>query len=207
MIDRPLALFIKPCINAIARRLIPLGLQADALTILGFLVGCSSALLIANSHFHWGLGLLLTSRLLDALDGAVARLTTPTDRGGFLDITLDFIFYASIPLAFAWENPGAHALAATTLLFGFMGTASSFLAYASMAAKRGQHATAGTDSYKAIHYLGGLTEGFETLLCFILMCLFPSHFALLAYGFSAMCWITTATRIYAGWKDFVPPIT
>ena len=31
------------------------------------------------------------------LDGSVARLTQPTDAGGFLDIALDFVFYATIP--------------------------------------------------------------------------------------------------------------
>jgi phosphatidylglycerophosphate synthase len=56
-----------------------------------------------------GLALLLASRLMDGLDGAVARLTAPTDRGAFLDITLDFLFYASIPLAFALADPAANA--------------------------------------------------------------------------------------------------
>jgi phosphatidylglycerophosphate synthase len=198
MIDRPLALFIKPCVDACSKRLIQYGLQADTLTAIGFSLGLASSGLIACGYFVSGLILLLISRAFDALDGAVARLTKPTDRGGFLDITLDFIFYASVPLAFAVANPAANALAAATLLFAFMGTAASFLAYASVAAKRG----AAPSPNKAIRFLGGLTEGFETLLCFALMCLFPQHFAMLAYGFSAMCLITSLTRIYAGWHDF-----
>ncbi len=197
MIDRPLANRIKPFVNAIARRLSQYGLQADSLTILGFLIGLASAVLIANSYFFSGLALILISRLFDALDGEVARLTQPTDRGGFLDITLDFIFYASVPLAFAIANPAANALAATALLFAFMGTASSFLAYASFAKKRGDAPSLS----KAITYLGGLAESFETLLCFALMCFMPEHFAALAYGFTALCGITTLTRLYAGWRD------
>jgi phosphatidylglycerophosphate synthase len=192
MIDRPLANLIKPCVDTIARRLKGYGLQADDLTWIGFFLGLASSGLIACGYFLSGLVLLLISRAFDALDGAVARLTTPTDRGGFLDITLDFIFYASVPLAFAIANPVANALAAATLLFAFMGTASSFLAYASMAAKRGDTPSPN----KAIVYLGGLTEAFETLLCFTLMCLMPQHFAWLAYGFALLCGITTATRIY-----------
>jgi phosphatidylglycerophosphate synthase len=198
MIDRPLVNIIKPYVNSCSRSLIRLGLQADTLTALGFIIGLVSAGLIAHHYFLAGLALLLVSRTFDALDGAVARFTKPTDRGGFLDITLDFIFYASIPLAFAFANPAANALAAATLLFAFMGTASSFLAYASFAAKRGDLASPS----KAIRYLGGLTEAFETLLCFALMCLLPGHFALLAYGFSAMCFVTTLTRIYQAWHDF-----
>lgn len=197
MIDSPLAACFKPCVNAISKRLIQYGLQADTLTILGFIFGLASAVLIANGYFLSGLALILISRLFDALDGEVARLTQPTDRGGFLDITLDFIFYASIPLAFAISNPTANALSAATLLFAFMGTSSSFLAYASMVAKRGE----APSPSKAIRYLGGLTEAFETLVCFALMCFMPQHFAVLAYGFAALCGITTLTRLYTGWRD------
>ena len=83
------------------------------------------------------LALLLVNRLADGLDGAVARQTRLTDLGGFLDIVLDFIVYAGMVFAFALADPAANALAAAFLLFAFMGTGSSFLAFAIMAAKRG----------------------------------------------------------------------
>lgn len=197
MIDRPLALILKPCVDGIAKSLVQLGLRADTLTLIGFAFGLISSGLIASGYFLSGLVLILISRAFDAFDGAVARLTTPTDRGGFLDITLDFIFYASIPLAFAIANPAVNSLAAATLLFAFIGTASSFLAYASLSAKRGELASPS----KAIRYLGGLTEAFETLACFALMCFMPHHFAILAYGFATLCGITTLTRLYRGWRD------
>lgn len=198
MLDTRLAAWSKPCIDGMARSLSGCGLRADHLTILGFALGLASSGLIASSHFLLGLCLLLVSRLLDALDGAVARLNAPTDRGGFLDITLDFIFYASVPLGFAIADPACNALPAAMLLFAFLGTSSSFLAYASIAAKRQL-----TPSHnKAIAYLGGLTEGAETILCFVLMCWLPAYFPVMAYGFALMCLFTTATRIYAGWRDF-----
>jgi phosphatidylglycerophosphate synthase len=198
MLDRPLAAWIKPSIDGMAAALIGRGLRADALTVLGFTLGIVSSGLIASQHFLIGLALLWASRLCDGLDGAMARQTQTTDRGGFLDITLDFIFYASVPLAFALTNPQANALAAATLLFAFMGTSTSFLAYASIAAKRPRIEL----SSKAIHYLGGLTEAFETYLCFSLMCIWPEYFSTFAYGFAAMCAVTTASRIYQGWHDF-----
>ncbi len=61
---------------------------------------------------YCGLFFIAASRLADGLDGELARVTAPTDRGAFLDITLDFLFYASVPLAFAWADPAANALAA-----------------------------------------------------------------------------------------------
>ena len=143
---------------------------------------------------------ILASRLLDALDGAVARLTKPTDAGGFLDIALDFVFYASIPLAFAFSDPARNALPAAVLLAAFIGTGSSFLAFAVMAAKRGLSNLATPD--KSFYFLGGLTEASETLLCFMAMCVWPGRFIELAYGFAALCAITTATRIWWGWRAF-----
>jgi len=93
-------------------------------------------------------------------------------------------------------NPAAHALPAAVLLAAFIGTGSSFLAFAVLAHKRG---IASRDyPNKGLYYLGGLTEATETLICFGLMCLWPAHFAWWAYGFAVLCALTTATRIVGG---------
>jgi phosphatidylglycerophosphate synthase len=127
-------------------------------------------------------------------------LTQPTDRGAYLDIVLDFLFYAAIPLAFAISNPVERALPAAVLLAAFIGTGSSFLAHAVFAERRGQR----SDAYprKGIFYLGGLTEATETLICFALMCVLPAWFSLWAYGFAALCAVTIVTRLWAGWRAF-----
>ena len=140
------------------------------------------------------------SRLCDALDGAVARQTRVTDAGGFLDIALDFLFYASIPLAFAWSDPARNALPAAVLLAAFVGTGSSFLAFAVIAAKRGLTSLDYPD--KSFYFLGGLTEATETLACFAAMCFWPEFFIELAYGFAALCAVTTAMRLWWGWRAF-----
>jgi phosphatidylglycerophosphate synthase len=173
------------------------GIGADSVTLFGFALGLAAALAVARGMLLAGLALLLSSRLMDGLDGAVARLTRPTDRGAFLDITLDFLFYASFPLAFAVADPAANALPAAVLLAAFMGTASSFLAFAALAERRGLK----SEDYpqKGLYYLGGLTEATETLTCFVLMCLWPQHFALWAYGFALLCALTIVSRIVGGW--------
>lgn len=196
MLDRRATALLAPLVQALARRLVWAG--ADALTIAGFAIGLAAALAIALQHFAAGLALLLISRLFDALDGAVARLTQPTDRGAFLDITLDFLFYASIPLAFAIASPAANALPAAVLLAAFIGTGSSFLAFSVFAERRSLKSA--TYPSKGFYYLGGLTEASETLICFGLMCGWPLHFAVWAYGFAALCGLTIATRLVAGWR-------
>lgn len=198
MLDRYAGALIKPVVDAVGRQLARVGVTANQLTVTGFLIGLIAAFLIASNAYLVGAMAILISRSCDALDGAVARGNAPTDRGGFLDIALDFLFYASIPLAFAVADPTRNALAAATLLAAFVGTASSFLAFAVMAAKRGMHSTAYPD--KSFYFLGGLAEATETLALFIAMCVWPQHFSVLAYAFSAACLITIATRIWWGWR-------
>ena len=202
MLDSALGALIRRPLVAVARRLAAAGVGADAISLGGFAVGIGTAVCIATAHFAAGLVLILLSRLLDGLDGVVARLTQPTDRGAFLDITLDFLFYANIPLAFALVDPVAHALPAAVLLAAFIGTGSSFLAFAVLAEKRGLKSVAHTG--KGLFYLGGLTEASETLICFVLMTLWPQHFAWLAYGFAALCALTTLGRLQTGWQALRP---
>jgi phosphatidylglycerophosphate synthase len=198
VLDRVALDLLRPGITALAQRLARAGVPADHVTLAGFVIGMSGAAAIVAQYFGVGLVLLLVSRLFDGLDGALARLTTATDRGAFLDISLDFIFYASIPLAFAVADPVANALPAAVLLAAFVGTASSFLAFAVLAAQRGLKSVVYPN--KGIYYLGGLTEATETLICFALMCLWPAQFAWWAYGFAALCLLTIATRLWAGWQ-------
>lgn len=202
MLDRALNDRLQRPLQALARWLAGQGMRADHLTWAGFAVGLLAVPLIASGHPRWALLAMALNRLADGLDGTLARLTAPTDRGAFLDITLDFLFYASIPLAFALANPAANGLAAAVLLFAFMGTASSFLAFAVLAARRGLTSTAYLR--KGFYYLGGLTEATETLAVFTLMCLVPAWFAPLALGFAALCALTTVTRVVAGWQAFGP---
>ena len=198
MLDRAATRWLKPLLGAIAARLQQWQVRADTVTLVGFAIGMAGALAIASNAPLTGLALLLASRLCDGLDGALARLTTPTDAGAYLDITLDFVFYASVPLAFAVADPARNALPAAALLAAFIGTGSSFLAFAVLAQRRGLASTAYPD--KGLYYLGGLTEASETLICFALMCLWPQHFAWWAYSFAAMCALTIVTRIVGGWQ-------
>ena len=200
MLDRAIQQALKPLMTRAARSLVRLGLGADAISLAGFAVGMGAAVAIATQHDLIGLALLLLSRLMDGLDGAVARATTPTDRGGFLDITLDFLFYAAIPLAFAVADPAANALPAAVLLAAFIGTGSSFLAFAAVAEKRQLQSLAFPD--KSFCFLGGLTEATETIAAFVAMCLWPQWFPHIAYGFAVLCGITVVLRVGWGWQQF-----
>ena len=200
MFDAAILPIVKRAIDRPARALVARGVSADQITMVGFGIGLLGVASAAFGAFGLALLCLAFNRVADGLDGAVARLTTPTDRGAFLDIALDFMFYGLFPLGFALYDPATNALPAAVLIASFIGTGSSFLAFSIIAEKRGIT----SDQYptKGIYYLGGLTEGFETIALFVAMCLFPFAFPWLAYVFAGLCIVTTLTRWLAGWRMF-----
>ena len=200
MLDRTILDKTRSLLSNLAKQLLKRNITANQVTVAGFIVGMTAAPLIIFDHTLLALACIILNRLLDGVDGTLARLSTPTDRGGFLDIVLDFIFYSAIPLAFAIANPEENALAAAVLIYAFIGTGCSFLAFAAIAAKRKLVSTQFPD--KSFYYLGGLTEATETIILFGIMCLFPSYFSLLAYGFATLCLITTILRIRFGLEAF-----
>ncbi|WP_026379427.1 CDP-alcohol phosphatidyltransferase family protein [Afifella pfennigii] len=200
MLDGVIRKNVEPWLDRLGKGLARLGLTADQVTLGAFAIALLAALAIVAQAYGLALGLILLSRLADGLDGALARATTTTDRGGFLDITLDFAFYGLIPAAFALADPGANALAAAILLLSFYVNGASFLAYAVMAEKRGLK----TDrrGVKSLYFTTGLAEGAETVIVFCLFCLFPGAFAAIAYLFAVLCFVTAAARILLAWRTF-----
>ncbi|MGF1716645.1 CDP-alcohol phosphatidyltransferase family protein [Photobacterium chitinilyticum] len=175
-----------------------LGITANQITLAGFAIGMLALPSLILQEYLWALAFILLNRIFDGLDGAVARRQGISDCGGFLDITLDFLFYSMVPFGFVLANPDANAVAGAFLIFSFIGTGSSFLAFAIMASKRNIESP--VYKQKSLYYIGGLTEGTETIGCFILFCLLPQHFATIAWIFGTLCWITTSTRIFAGYQ-------
>ncbi|MCA3628729.1 MAG: CDP-alcohol phosphatidyltransferase family protein [Methylobacterium sp.] len=176
------------------------GLSADQVTLTGFGIGLLAVPLLAAGQFGWALAAILANRVADGLDGTLARLRGPTSRGAFLDIALDFAFYALVVLGFALADPERNALPAAVLLTAFIGTGSSFLAFSVIAERKGLVSTDFTG--KGIFYLGGLAEGAETIAFFLLAGLWPQAFPWLAYGFAFACLLTTLSRWREGYRHF-----
>lgn len=200
MIDARLLPLQRTLMQPPAYWLVARGVRADQITLVGCAIGLLATLAAALGMYPLALLGLALNRLADGLDGAVARLTSPTDRGAFLDIALDFVFYAAFPIGFIVADPAANGLPGAVLIASFVLTGTSFLAFSIIAERRGLQA----EDYptKGIYYLGGLAEGAETIAVFIAFCLFPAAFAWIAWGFAAVCIITGMTRYMAGWQVF-----
>ena len=143
---------------------------------------------------------LLASRLADGLDGAVARASEKTDFGGYLDITVDFLFYGMIPMAFVWLSPASNGAAGAFLLASFYFNGASFLGYAILAEKHGHKTSA--QGQKSLYYSNGILEGTETIAFFVLLCVLPTYFAPLSWAFGALCFATATLRLYAAKQIF-----
>ena len=198
MLDKYIVPRIKPSLATLAASLDRAGVKADTVTVTGFVIGLACIPAVAYGYTQLALMLLLINRLADGLDGELARLHRSTDAGGYLDITLDFVFYAIFPLGFAFADPVNNALPAAVLIASFVGTGASFLAFATQAEKRDM--VSPDFGYKSLYYLNGLAEGTETILCFALMCVFPQYFAIIAWVFAAICGVTAINRIYYGYR-------
>ena len=199
MFDAALRPWIDRCLDPVGRGLARIGVSPNAVSWFGFGLGIAAAMAAALGAPVTAALLILANRLCDGLDGAVARASGSTDLGAYLDITLDFIFYSAVPFGLALADPG-HALAAAFLIFSFVGTGSSFLAYAIIAQKRGISTEA--RGKKGFFYLGGLTEGGETIIFLVIVVLFPQVFVPLAWVFGFLCWITTGTRVWSAIMQF-----
>ncbi|MCF6444942.1 CDP-alcohol phosphatidyltransferase family protein [Nereida sp. MMG025] len=200
MLDASVRKLIDPPLNALGQSLAQRGFTANTVTIVGLGLGLLAAASIANGAFFLGLVLLLASRLADGLDGAVARATQRTDFGGYLDIACDFLFYGAIPLAFVFAAPNDNAVAGAFLLAAFYFNGTSFLGYAILAEKHGHQTQA--QGQKSLYYSNGLLEGTETIIFFVLLCLFPTAFAYLAWGFGILCGLTATLRIIAAHRIY-----
>ena len=204
MFDAQARKLIDPPLNRVGRYLAASGLPANVVTLIGFAIGILAIPLLAGEYYTLALVVILLNRLGDGIDGAVARASAAhgngvTDFGGYLDIVLDFIFYAGVVFGFALADAGNGVFAAL-LLFSFIGTTSTFLAFSALAAKRGL--TTAAQGKKSIYYLGGLAEGGETIIFLCLFTLWPAQFPIFAVVFSAMCWVTVFGRIMAAKKVF-----
>ena len=200
MLDGLLRQIIDPPLLATGRLLAARGVSADAVTLIGLAKGLGCGIAIWLHLDVLALVLLLGGRICDGLDGAVAAASQRTDRGGFLDIVCDFVFYGAVPLAFALRDPALNALPASVLLFSFYVNGATFLAYAAVAARRGLETS--TRGHKTIYFSAGLAEGAETILVFVLMLLFPDLFGALAYIFAALVGVTALSRAIIAWTTF-----
>lgn len=213
MLDSVLYPYVEPHLKTVAGVIRPLNISATTITLAGLVFAVLAFISLISGQYLNALIFILLNRFMDGLDGVVARDRAAegksggvTDFGAYLDIVTDYVFYTGVVFFFALGTRGAHdAMAAAWLLFSYVGTGTTFLAYAVFAERHGLPGDINLNEWaknKGFYYLGGLTEGAETLIYMVAICLLPALFMPLSIIFGILCWITTATRVMSAFDTF-----
>jgi len=159
---------------------------------LGFGLAC--ALAAWQQHYLAALLLWAVNRILDGLDGLVAREhAKQSDFGGYLDLFLDFIVYLAVPVAIAAAQPSNALLWATVALFGAF--VLNLLSWSVLSAILEKRAATDTGSLTTVAMPGGLIEGAETIIFYTLFLLLPTYAALLFLVMAVLVLVTAAQRV------------
>ena len=170
--------------------------SADVVSGVAFAAGAGAAVAAATGRFGLALTLWLVNRVLDGLDGTVARLRgTATDVGGHLDIVLDTAVYGLLPLGVAAHtgHEGAWA-AAAVLLFAFYVNTAAWMYLAAVLEKRGAGAAA-QGEMTTVTMPTGLVEGTEAVVFFSLLLLLPGHAPALMGAMAVLVLLAAAQRL------------
>jgi phosphatidylglycerophosphate synthase len=199
MFDAPIRRAIGPGLEAAGRRLAHAGVRPGALTASGWVAGVGACAAAATRLWPAAVVLWLVNRAFDGLDGPVARATSATDRGGFFDIVADFSIYGGFVVGIAIAVPAAR-LACVVLLLAYYLSGTAFLALSSLLERRGH----GDTDQRSLRFVGGLAEGAETTVVYVLFCLLPGSATTIAWAFAAAVGVTAVQRIAFGAR-LLPP--
>lgn len=193
MLDRRAREITGPLWDAGGRRLAALGVSPTAVTATGFVIGVGACVAAALAWWWTALALWLLNRIIDGLDGPLARVHGETDGGGFLDIMADFAIYGGFVVGVAVAVPDAR-LACAALLGAYYVNGSAFLALSSLL----ERSRAGHDDERSLRFVGGIAEGSETIIVHAVLCVLPGHAALIAWIFAGAVVFTAGQRVLHG---------
>ncbi len=209
MLDASLRRLLDAPLDRVAGHLDRPGISPDRLTVLGLVTGLASAGCAAGQQWGWALVLWVVSRALDGLDGPLARRrlrAAPegagrvSGRGGFLDITADFVVYGTTVVGVAVGATAGHGAPwwpFLVVLLAYYVNGTAFLAFSSIAERTGRQ----RDDGRSLSFLGGLAEGTETILVHALWLVLPQHAAVIATVWGTVVLVSAAQRIAAGYRD------
>jgi phosphatidylglycerophosphate synthase len=182
---------LTPLARATGRRVHPM-----AVTIIGFACGMTAAFFAARGNTGAALGLWFANRVLDGFDGTLARAQDrQTDIGGYVDIVLDFIVYAAIPLGLVIGTASVSvAVAALAMVGSFYVNAASWMYLAAILERRGTGARA-RGELTTITMPDGLIGGAETIVFYAAFLAFPEHLVPLFVLMTLLVLVTVGQRL------------
>lgn len=178
--------YVNPIIDTTASYLLKVSLKPNQITGLAFITGVLSGVFVYFDLSIAAVILLWFSGFLDAVDGAMARISKNTSAWGTLmDITFDRAVEMSIVIALALRFPEARIyLLILTICILFSMTI--FLTVGALSEQKGM---------KSFYYQAGLAERTEGFIMFSLMSVFTPWLTLIVNLFSAAVLFTALQRM------------
>ena len=203
MFDRSIQRLIQKPLSFLGKFLLKI-LQPNQITFIGFFFGILMCFLIFIHSYFLAILFLFLNRLCDGLDGVMARQTSPSPLGAYLDIILDFIIYAAFVLVFSLENE-INLITGVFLLFTYICTGTTFLTQAIIQPQLDysqQQDNVEDEIPKSLIYASGLIEWTETIFFMFLCLIMPKAFPILGFLFSVLCLITAIARVIIFYKKY-----
>lgn len=176
------------------------GIDPTTITTIALIFGVLAAFTAAIGWYPVAFGLWVINRILDGLDGTIARLNDKqSDMGGYVDILFDYVVYALIPLGIVYSQPTEFGWLALSILFVvyYVNTA-SWMYLSSILEKRMAGAKLRGEK-TSVTMPGGLVGGTETIIVYTLFLLFPMLHPYFFLVFAGMIFITIVQRfVWAG---------
>ena len=191
MLDHYLRHVKDRCLAPPARAIGP-SVSPAVITAIAFVAGIGCAASAAAGATNAALVLWILNRILDGLDGAHARMHgRDTSFGAYLDIVLDFVVYAAIPIGIA-SHAGTRetAFAALLLVASFYVNAASWMYLAGLLERRHEGAAARGERTPA-----GLVDGAETVAFYVAFFLWPAYHRPLFYAMAALVSMNVLIRM------------
>lgn len=179
---------------------VPARVHPMAITAFAVVPGLGAAAAAAWGSPVLAVVLWLANRLLDGIDGTLARRRgVQSEAGAYADIMLDMVVYAAIPLGIAVNQDAAGAYAAAAvLLASFYVNAISWSYLAALLERRGDGARA-RGELTAVTMPIGLVEGAETVVLFALALAIPMWSVAVMWIMAGAVVVTIAQRaLWAG---------
>lgn len=185
MLDTKARHLVEPLIHKTGKMLLKIGLSANQVTIIAFIIGLSSGIFIYYDLPFLALFVLWLSGFFDAVDGTMARLTKTTPFGTVLDVSYDRLVEISVILGLAFRYPEAMwvlLLLSVSIIYAM----TIFLTVGAVSEKNG---------VKSFYYQPGLAERTEGFILFSLMILFPNYLVWITLFFLTVQIFTSLQRL------------
>ncbi|HEV8178124.1 MAG TPA: CDP-alcohol phosphatidyltransferase family protein, partial [Gemmatimonadales bacterium] len=173
----------------------------NLISLLALLPGLLAAFFAAQGRPAPAFAAWVVNRIMDGLDGSVARAAgTQSDFGGYLDIVLDFVVYAAVPIGVVLWHPSEAAWhAALFLMATFFVNAASWMYLAAILERR-KLGAAVTGERTTVTMPPAIVAGTETVIFYSILLLVPAWAPNIFWLMGSLVLLNVVMRLAWAWS-------